>query len=233
MISSRVKGPRVDGQMVKSYFELCRSRDSERRKKFLDHGIMSALILLKAVDIQRYYLLALNGLAIAQELPSDPRFPELLRQDKTRQHLEEAQFYVRFAHVAAASALHNICPGLYSEEQCREFGLDRVFYPRETRSFGITMQTNPLSYLTALVDVLQDWDRHSFRAPAFQSGVGQPIAASEILIEVPADRDIVDVVPLSREAALRYRSHLTELREILVDVDTYVHLSDRVGLLTA
>jgi hypothetical protein len=64
LISRHVKPDFIGGDLIEDYFKLCdvtpvsKVDDSRevKRTPFLDHGIMSALILLKAADIQRYYV---------------------------------------------------------------------------------------------------------------------------------------------------------------------------------
>jgi hypothetical protein len=226
VISSRIERPRIGRKLVEQYFDLCRKTPLSFRLEYLDHGIMSALVLLKSCDIQRHYLTELHSLALQEQLPRDQELVSMLMSEATEKHLEEKQFYVRFAHVAAASALHNIYPKQYTPEQCRAFGLGDAFYdaPEEKR-FKLSLEDNALSYLAALVDALQDWDRHSFRAPAFADKKDRkhPIAAAEVLIEARDGR--IHIVPLSKNAAERYGKQVKQMQETLADCDKYVMLA--------
>jgi len=60
-MSARFRPPRISGDLIKNYFYLCAAKPvfengHQIRTAFYDHGIMSALVLLKAADVQRHYL---------------------------------------------------------------------------------------------------------------------------------------------------------------------------------
>ena len=226
LISQYVKPTHIYDGLIEDYFKLCSStaprglRDGseiEKRPKFYDHGIMSALVLLKAADIQRHYLKQLSDKAFSGGLLDDhPQLTEMLERPKTKADLAVQQFFIRFSHVAGAIALHNITPHLYMREQCRAFdkrnkkrknGLERAFYgaPRNKPGrYTISLNDNPLSYLTALADTLQDWDRHSFRRLSFEEDLGDPLSSSEIIIDL--DGNGINVRPLTDQAKEKYGS---------------------------
>jgi hypothetical protein len=168
-------------ELLEPYFDLCRNVDpGEGRARFYDHGIMSAAVLLKTADVQHHHLTALRKLANEGRLAAEPTLSEVLLHPTT--DLNEARFFVRFAHAAGAIALHNIYPKLYVEETCRGHGkLDELFYSGEAdpRHFRITPDT-PLAYMLACTDGLQNWDRHSFRPPSV-TAKKTPLSAHEIL----------------------------------------------------
>jgi hypothetical protein len=231
LISRHIHPKYIGRELVRDYFDMCRSlhvlnvKDGqivgERRSPFLDHGIMSALVLLKAADIQRYYLKGLTDLNFSEGLTKYPKLRGVLRSPTIQNHLEAEEFFIRFSHVAGAIALHNINPRLYTQEQCREFDtgkdkdgnarksrLEQSFYAKEVGDEGryvISLDENPLSYLTALADTLQDWDRHSFRRIGFGEESGDPLSSSEVVIKFSEDEQKIHVRPLTQEASDKYR----------------------------
>src|SRR4030095_9572690 len=109
------------------YFKLCTTTPVvrvengapvQKRAPFLDHGIMSALVLLKAADIQRYYVRELTGMDFTGTLDKYPKLKDILNKQETKDSVKSEQFFIRFSHVAGAIALHNISPHLYTQEQC-------------------------------------------------------------------------------------------------------------------
>jgi hypothetical protein len=190
---------------------------------------------LKVADIHRFYLRRLNDERFGRKLGHYPTFRKLLMEESTDMEAEK-RFYIRFSHVAGAIALHNIYPGLYTQKQCRDFDqkrkrkedklLGRAFYPSNPKAkdrYLISPDENPMAYLTALADVLQDWDRHSFRRVPYEQDDTTPISASEVMIN--CDRDKIVVTPLSRSARSRYRKHLKGVKDYLLKTNAYVQLS--------
>ncbi len=224
---------RIRPDLLKDYLKMCREESAgPGREPFLDHGIMSGLTLLRTIAIQRYYLEgllkeAINLRSLAQK--SNMRLAETLRLflATTPNHdlSDISRVYARFAHVGAASALHNIYPHLYGENVCKKYNLDSAFYPKkgDSKRFGISLEHDPFAYLTALVDVLQDWDRHSFRAPGFDGSRGRPMAAADILIEVTDDK--IHLIALTPHAKKRYHGHISELGETLIDYNKLIDTS--------
>lgn len=242
LISKFISSRRISPGLVRDYFELCRSTPvldpgdgSTRREPFLDHGIMSALVLLKAADVQRFVLKQLNDLYFQNELFNYPDISGIFADESARAHLRPEQFYVRFAHVAGAIALHNIYPALYSKDQCHAFdvkhnkdgsGLEKAFHPAPAQigeSYAISMEESPLAYLTSLADALQDWDRHSFRRAAFDEEDDQrdPLSSSEVTIGF-GENSRLRVTPLTKAARERYARILRDLNLYLLDCNQYV-----------
>lgn len=229
---------RVPRGLIKDYFKLCEHTASGKRSEFYDHGIMSALMLLKVADIQLFYLDQLNKLKFT-EMRSHPELLNLLMKRKTTSDDLMERLHIRFSHVAGAIALHNIYPGLYTQEQCREFDtkkkdgspkvLERAFYPPSDAKdgYGISLDENPLAYLTALADVLQDWDRHSFRRTPYERDDKTPISSSEVLIN--CENDKIVVTPLSELASKRYMINMEGMREFILNCDAHVKLSPLKG----
>ena len=226
LISRYVKSKYIAPDLIRDYFELCRSvspqelkdgKISRKRPKFYDHGIMSALVLLKATDIQRHYLEELRSKDFSGALEGYPELRNMLMGTKIRDDLDVKQFFIRFSHVAGAIALHNVNPRLYMEQQCKTFdkknkktgnGLARAFDERRIGKRGryiISLDENPLSYLTALADTLQDWDRHSFRRVSFGEESGDPLSSSEVIIDF-GDNGQINVRPLTDGAGEKYAS---------------------------
>src|ERR1700687_318163 len=128
LISDFINPPHIGRDLVRDYFDICRTVDVHDKKsgglireRFLDHGVMSALVLLKTADIQRFELKQLNDLAFLGKLFKYPGAAKVFNDENTKTQLGVQQFYVRFSHVAGAIALHNIYPKLYSQQQCHDF----------------------------------------------------------------------------------------------------------------
>lgn len=228
-------GERIKPGLIKNYFNLCRSKLSAGRDKFYDHGVMSALILLKVADIHRFYLRQLSDERFSKKLTRFPTFQKQLMEEATDRETQE-RFHIRFSHVAGAIALHNIYPRLYTQKHCRVFDrerkrkedklLERAFYPKDPRSkdrYAISPDENPMAYLTAIADVLQDWDRHSFRRTPYEQDDKTPIASSEVMISCKSNKIIV--TPLSTSARRRYRNHLKGVKDYVLKSNSYVQLS--------
>lgn len=229
-------GERIKPGLIKNYFNLCRSTASLHRGKFYDHGIMSALILLKVADIHNFYLRRLSVEKFSKKLGRYPTFRKLLMQESKTDTEALERFHIRFSHVAGAIALHNIYPGLYTQKQCSDFDrkgkrkedklLGRAFYPKNPRAkdrYAISPDENPMAYLTAMADVLQDWDRHSFRRVPYEQDDKTPISSSEVMINCEPDKIVV--TPLSTSARRRYRNHLKGVKDYLLESNSYVQLS--------
>ena len=229
-------GERIKPGLIKDYFNLCRKTPSSRRDKFYDHGVMSALILLKVADIHRFYLRQLSDGRFSQRFRRFPSFRQRLMEEATDKEAQE-RFHIRFSHVAGAIALHNVYPKLYTQKDCAAFDakkrrkddrlLKSAFYPSNPRSkdrYFISPEENPMAYLTALADVLQDWDRHSFRRAPYEQDEKTPIAASEVTINCA--RNKIVVTPLSASAKARYRGHLGGIKDYLMKTSAIVQLND-------
>ncbi|MEK6334701.1 MAG: hypothetical protein AABM67_07120 [Acidobacteriota bacterium] len=248
LISQFVKPGHIGPDLIKNYFYLCGATEVleesdgklvQQRTAFYDHGVMSALILLKASDIQRHYLKKLSDQAFAGELDNYPEVSTILREKKTMNHLNPDQFFVRFSHVAGAIALHNISPRLYRQDQCAKFdasdkrtgeGIAKAFYPEPTNTsagYAISLDENPLSYLTALADTLQDWDRHSFRRLSFTEDA-DPLTSSELTIDVAEDNKIL-VSPLTEAAKDKYKKLMSpKSMGHLLGWENYLKVSDDI-----
>jgi len=239
LISRFVESEHIPEDLIERYFELCRNTEVKKPKRssFLDHGIMSALVLLKTADIQRYYLKQLSDFEFAGELEELPELQNILHDENTRRHLDEGQFFTRFSHVAGAIALHNIYPHLYTKDQCKAFDADQMV-PLKLQDafhsgpvgkggrFAITLDENPLAYLTRVADALQDWDRHSFRRLAFAEDSGDPLSSSEVVIKCKEEkigdenRCRIHVLALTKNARKRYKD--LRLEESLLDCENYL-----------
>lgn len=229
LISQYVRPGHIGPDLIRNYFYLCGSTEvletkdgkvKKQRDPFYDHGIMSALVLLKTSDVQRHYLKELSDKDFEGSLLyTNSRVREALLRPSTREHLDVTQFFIRFSHVAGAIALHNIWPTLYTKEQCENFdksdkregeSIAEAFHPEPPDDSGrylISFDENPLSYLTALADTLQDWDRHSFRRLSFTDDA-DPLTSSELTIGFKEDSRI-HVTPLTEGAKKKY-AKLTE-----------------------
>lgn len=207
-------GNQFDANLLESYFGMCSDCDSKSRPRFYDHGIMSALVLLKTADVQHHHLGELRRLANEGKLKNEKELAAVVGDPSTEEQLQPARFWVRFAHAAGAIALHNIYPSMHDEKTCTDHGLAGL-----AKSFTITTET-PLAYLLAMADGLQDWDRHSFRPPSAADKADRPpLCAHEVLFKYEAEK--LRAVGLTKNGKTRYASRFTEMKLTLRNLDDF------------
>lgn len=139
---------------------------NSRRKPYSDHGIVSAMLLLR---IWFHYKEILEDLVDSDADPNKPGMSILSNNAKskikTMQNIvsQQAQTII---DAARAIALHNINKTDLDERQLLENGINiRRFH------IAINKETDyealPFAYLLRLVDGLQDWDRMLFSVPNY------------------------------------------------------------------
>ena len=139
---------------LRSYYDYARSHEplGGKRPGFRDHGIESALLLLRFwFDFRQYAerLAQLQGHSLLADAWNDLQ--------TVLERLPECEQSILAA--AGAMALHNIDPNLWNCGDALEEGLS-------LHSFRIRLSTPgmALAFLLCLADALQDWDRPRFRA---------------------------------------------------------------------
>jgi hypothetical protein len=149
------------GQSARQYFEMARSEKPlvEGRNSFYDHGIASAVMLLRSHQELRRYV---EDMVQADEIGALERF---IPNDEIRQaivilrdDLINSRELIR--HAAAAIAVHNIDPTIWSPDL---YAGPR--YRLDLESFQVSLTDSPLAFLLILCDTLQDWDRPRFTLP--------------------------------------------------------------------
>ncbi|MCP4532424.1 MAG: hypothetical protein GY831_14485, partial [Delftia sp.] len=173
---------------LKPYFEICRANDivavAGPRPGFIDHGIAGALLLLRLHDFMGRYSRAMAALLPATGLGSDQQRAALAG---IAERTTESAATV--AAAAQAIALHNIHPGLPHHATAVAKGLTPDRY-RLRLSGPATEPGQPLAFLLALADGLQDWDRPRFSAPRVPSDVGH--IDQEVLLSADEHRVFLD-----------------------------------------
>ena len=93
------------------------------------------------------------------------------------------------------------------------------------QKYAISVDENPLAYLTSLADSLQDWDRHSFRRAEFDEDEQRdPLSSSEVTMGFGQDSRL-RVTPLTPLARERYRKIFKDINCFLLDFRKYVALA--------
>ena len=158
----------VESGGIREYFDLCErgrfSAGNEGRHGFVDHGVAGALLLLRLHRHLAQYAGAVSELLQQQGLASDDvakAVKRLASRCETRQPAVLA--------AARAVVLHNIYPGLIDPGAAEANDLT-------PGSHKIRLQHQPLAYLLALCDALQDWDRPCYAAPR---NAGELVATSQ------------------------------------------------------
>lgn len=135
------------------YYDFAQKTDTIRgREKFRDHGIASALLLLK---IWRSYKNHLEE--IDKYKPQNARVKKSLQ--KTHTIYEKIDLYDREMNIAAgAIALHNLNKKIWREEEIQNVCLSEFCLEMEGD------EALPIAFLLRLTDEMQDWDREYYRA---------------------------------------------------------------------
>lgn len=147
---------------IRAYYEyaFAHSPAKSGRPRFRDHGVASALLLLKtwrtfAAHVRR--LAALDG---------EPLLATILQPLR---NLRDALAAHEAAVVAAAGAisLHNVTNEIWDAGDALTYDLTLSTFRihLDGPGAGPTLRTTALAFLLAFVDTLQGWDRPLYRAP--------------------------------------------------------------------
>jgi hypothetical protein len=138
---------------VRNYWDLTRTVNTRDGRRFTDHGIVSALLLLRFGMLARIWWMRLHDHWAAHH----PGIERLARVGLDRAMLGwRDEFFLTHVPAASAIALHNVYVDLHDAEVLRQCGftMDR---------YRIRQENNALAYLLTLVDVIQHWDRPYMR----------------------------------------------------------------------
>ncbi|MCP4148738.1 MAG: hypothetical protein GY757_13405, partial [bacterium] len=138
---------------LRSYYDYAFSHDSATspRPRFRDHGIVSALLLLRLwTDFRKYFdkLMPYKDNPLLGNI-----FGDLAAIQNRMPECEKS-----IIAAAGAIALHNIDPSLWNHGDALSNGLTLHSF-----EIGLGSKTS-LAFLLGLADTLQDWDRPRFRA---------------------------------------------------------------------
>lgn len=150
-------GPR--GSALRRYFEMARNEKSKHRPRYIDHGIASAVMLLRTNKEFDDYL---KDMARAAR---EGRLSPFIESDEIRDAIRAMSDLVESSaplirHAAAAIAIHNVDKRAWDPAV---FGNARYALSLETYEVGL--DRSPLAFMLLLCDSLQDWDRPRFFLP--------------------------------------------------------------------
>ena len=151
-------GLAAKGSPLRAYYEYAQNHVPPKRSKgFRDHGIVSALLLLRVWRAFSNYVSTLSSKAGDNALISEQNYKKI---DSLARNLALHSESIR--SVAAAITLHNVNGKIWDAGDALSHGL--TFH-----NFRICLsepeRQTPLAFLLGLVDTLQDWDRPRFRSP--------------------------------------------------------------------
>lgn len=143
---------------IQAYYDFAqKTTPSDRPRPFRDHGVASALLLMRHWRNYDHYIADWLD-RLGKQSPR--RADEISRLEQ----LEQVRKLVRdpIQRAAGAMSIHNVTPGQWSDklEEAASHGLD-------LERFKISIdkdrdKRNGLAFLLGLVDTLQDWDRPTF-----------------------------------------------------------------------
>lgn len=174
---------------LRAYYDYAMSLGSnpEGRQPFRDHGVASALLLLRTWRSFNDYV-GLIAVSRDEVLLKDC-LPEI---DNLARSLGAHHASVRAA--AAAMALHNISPKLWNHGDALGKGL--TFSDFKINLSNPTKKT-PLAFLLGLIDTLQDWDRPRFR-PKKGEDDKSLLSGQDISVTARGDK-LVLYIPAAKE----------------------------------
>lgn len=157
---------------IRSYYNYAyKTNPKGKRPRFRDHGIASALLLLKVWRCFHKHISKLSVLTNQEHLTE--AFPLILSLKKTLPETEKT-----IIAAASAMSLHNINKDIWDLKDALNHGL-------KLKDFIIRLEYNngknptPLAFLLGLVDSIQCWDRPMFNNPTVDN---KPITDEDITI---------------------------------------------------
>jgi Methyltransferase domain len=217
----------TEGPAIKRYYDYAQTTDSQR-PKFRDHGVASAMLLMKHWSNFDAYVDKWTNARAAISL-SHPHV-DLSQLSDIRDRRRSLMPRVRRA--AGAMSLHNIAPQMWhrqwADAASGRYGLDFQRFRiclRDTSEH----RANGLAFLLGLVDTLQDWDRPTFG----ETPKPGSLQGADLSISVDGDRERVMVYVKtddlefrdpSRAPRSRYSQMVAVLKEYLdpTEVDSLV-----------
>lgn len=179
----------VNDAPLRDYYDYALTHDTiaarGSRGRYRDHGIVSALLLLRTWRAFSDYLAIFSTKA-----GNDPLIrSQFARVDDLARRVSLQAESIRAA--AAAMALHNITPKDWDHGEALAHGLT---LPRFKICLSAHGNQLPLAFLLGLVDSLQDWDRPRFRARRdtdkavlLDQDMSITTGAGKLLLHLPAD----------------------------------------------
>jgi hypothetical protein len=138
--------------------------------RVLDHGICGGLLLLKCSTYWFRLIFASRNTKLPKGSANAELQKRLVQQFATGPAYHAIHWWTQVVWATAAVAIHNIQQIKYRPE-----------WPAKTK---LAITDDPLAYLGILVDVLQEWDRHSARRVSMIERGLRRINSSDVSIGV-------------------------------------------------
>lgn len=148
----------VSKSPFRRYYDYAISHDPDppSRKRFRDHGIAGALLL---VQNWKQFQKRVNALAEADHpFLNDEIKNNISNLNEKLQNTEET-----ILHAASAIALHNISPSLWKKHTEGMFS-NQLTLNRFRIKLDPSDNGQPVAFLMILSDIIQEWDRYPFRS---------------------------------------------------------------------
>lgn len=168
-----------DKNAIKEYYDFAQKQDTGERKSFRDHGIASALLMMK---IWKSY--EKNLQEICNYKAQNPKNKNSV--EKAKALYDKIDIIRKEINIAAgAIALHNINKKYWKPEEIENIALE---------DFCLELVGDnalPIAFLLRVVDELQDWDRVYYRPITDDDDV---LSGKDVDIEVKEDAIYVEYV---------------------------------------
>lgn len=157
-----------------AYYDYAQKTDPIKgREKFRDHGIASALLLLKIWQSYRRHLAEINK----YETKNVKTKKALQRVRAIYEKIDMYEYEICIA--AGAIALHNLNKKIWREEEMADVCLNEFCLEMEGD------EALPIAFLLRLTDEMQDWDREYYRALEPDD---EPLKGRDMDIEIQKDK---------------------------------------------
>lgn len=160
-LSSAAKRARLsvgDENGLLQYYSMAKQEEpTNKRGKFRDHGITSALLLLKVWDSYRAYVEEIKKYNYRDYYKS-------IYEKIESVSLKTSSLAPLVIIAAESISLHNIDKDIWDKDSSYSHNIDLDGF---TISFRDSKDAMPIAFLLRLCDELQMWDRPKFRAPKY------------------------------------------------------------------
>ena len=214
---------------LRNIFHLCaenkpNGKYGAGRSKFYDHGIMSAALVQRLTGIHSKWQTVLGEKVVPHIQAGPTLLPPIVNAIKGWVKARPASIFKPVEHtkpseltqIEEAIALHNIYPEkqnqypegfLYSESIRQQFEQDANNKTGlDTFSIGVK---DPLTFLLAICDSLQEWDRYAFASPLDIDKESlssfQIIAQESPVRAIVTFEYLVDQISTRKQTEFRYR----------------------------
>jgi len=185
-------GQSTQAKPLQSYYLLGKTVQPKPNelKRFRDHGVLSALLLLHQFDRLDHCLKSLRGKSLPERLARETqtKLAELVSGTTTEPGTVTERYAEAVFQAAAAMALHNVNIDIWDHGRAKRYPYYLSFV-----DYGIALEDNPLAFLLAFCDVLQCWDRPKRRYVIDEKDFA--VRARDVRIVCDGDRILWTVAP--------------------------------------